>query len=275
MGLLDQITTGGMDPYQRGRNLVAAIDRLGPGASVYSQDYLANGMNFKQMLDMGSGASELTKTAKSLGLDQGKIKDQLSDTVSSFMDRWTDTGGSDPMSVQMRAFRGSGKSLPDYLKSLEGGQKQEAVDTLGAYFGLESGQGEEAGLGAMGLLAGMGSSKVKEGRVGRKLSGVEATAMQAFGEKAKMVADTLSQIGKDLKATWESNPALAKAMSGAAADPSQKAEEFALAMGKAIGALEKFTAAIEGVPSGRVARTNDPTTGVVAVPTGSVGFRGR
>jgi hypothetical protein len=200
-----RITTGGLDPYQRGRNLVSAIGVAGPGASTYTQDYLANGVNFKQMIDMAGGAS-LTKTAFALGLDPSHFKKQLGAQASSVLDRFVDQGGSDPMSKSIRAFRKSGdKDLGAYLQNLKDPNAQNDKDSLGAAIGLLSGQGEEAGLGLIGLLSGDADpSKIKKGKVGGKIGGTEKDALEGMADAAKRVTKVLEanaeQLGKDFKA---------------------------------------------------------------------------
>ena len=180
MGLLDKITTGGLSPYQQGRNLVSAIKLL-PGASVMAQDYLANGMNVRQMADMAAGG-KLTASAKSLNLSRETIGAQLGNMVSSFTDTWVDTGGNDPMAKTMRKYRKSGKGLKEFLKTAS----DEETSDIGVYFARESQEGEAAGLGAVGAIKGLdGKIKKPKGGLGGGM-GEGETASANAAEKAQL-----------------------------------------------------------------------------------------
>jgi hypothetical protein len=195
MGLGTSLTTGSLDAYQGARNLVGSVGRLGAGADVYQQDFLANGMNFKQMMDMGMGG-KMTATAEAMGLSRDSIKGQLGDSASSLLERYRGSG-STPMGKSIMAYQGSGMNLPDYLQSLKGGDRRDAVKNLGAYFGMQSGQGEEAGLGVMGMLSGMNEgdiSKISQGGVGRKIGGSEKLALEGMADAAKKVTKELERI---------------------------------------------------------------------------------
>jgi hypothetical protein len=240
LGLGSQITTGALDPYQRGRNLVSSIGILGGGASTYAQDFLGNGMNLKQMMDM-AGGGKLTATASALGLSRGDISKQLSNSVGSVFDRYYDSGSNDPMARTIRAFRKSGKSIEGYLGGLHGKARSSAVSTLGAYYGLETGAGEEAGIGLMGLESGMSKSSVSKLLKAKGLGGgvggdVEKEALHSMAVQAKNVSTELTGIASELKAAWAHRTEISQALGGMS-DLSKNVDDF-------IGQLSRCTAGL-------------------------------
>lgn len=154
LGLGSSITSGSIDQYQAGRNLLTAIQN-NPGGGVYAQDHLAS-MTMNEMLD-GAGGS-LSNTAKNLGLTQDMVKAQLGGTMGSFLERYEDTGNN-AMDSAVERYRSSGKGLQDYLK---GASKADRT-ALGDAYGVVSGEGGEGGEAAMDLLYGAGS-KAKKGK---------------------------------------------------------------------------------------------------------------
>ena len=140
------ITQGGIDSYQQGRNLVGAIG-INPNGGSYSQDYLANGMSMKQMLDMANGG-KMTQTAKALGLTPDMIKSQLSESTGSVFDRFVDEGKDNPMSKAIRGYQKSGMGYGDYLKKLKSEGDTDTIKTLGASGALLTGGNEEEGVAA-------------------------------------------------------------------------------------------------------------------------------
>lgn len=243
MGLGDRVVGGGLDAYQRARNLVGAI-RGNPGMGIYAQDYLANGMSFKQMLDMATGNSPLTATASALGLTGGSIAKQLKGSVGSVLDRFRDTGASDPMSQsirQARAFMKGGHTLDEYFGSLKGSALDDARRNLGAFYGMQTGQGEEAGLGLMGLFSGVDGATSGSPRKGR-MSG--AGARGAEKEFLKGQADIQEQITKALTGLGDSVGMAASANAKAFAVMGTMAGSLDKSSSDFVAAINKMTAAI-------------------------------
>ena len=180
------ITTGGMDTYQAGRNIIGAIG-INPGGTTYAQDYLGTGMSLKQMMDAAGG--DITKTAKALGLTPEMMKSQLSGSMGSVMDRFVDQGGSDPMSKAVRGFRDSGTTIDSYLNRLYKTGKRDEAESLGAYYGMMTGEGEEAGLGLVGLLGGVGTT-------GSKKRGPAGSIDDAAKAKQDAIATQIEQAGE-------------------------------------------------------------------------------
>lgn len=201
----NSVVGGGLDSYQAGRNLVSAIGLKG-GSDVYTQDYLANGMNTRQMMDAARGG-ELTETAKALGLSSGDIRDQLGSSVSSVLDeRMPGVDANSAMGKALSKYQNSGQDLPAYLSGLKGADKQNAVKTLGAAYGIATGQGEEAGIGLLGATAGLDEkTTLKLGGVGGRADTMEAaadkakSAMEGVANEALKAAAATGNLTKAIK----------------------------------------------------------------------------
>lgn len=206
----------GFDPYQQGRNTLAAIQAM-PGGTTYGQDALA-GMKYEELLDIAKGGTSLT--ARAYGIDKGQARAQLGALGSSVLDRYVDQGGNDPLSMAMKEFRGAqaqGMDLPEYLKTLKGtkGGKSKA-EALGVFIGQQTGMGAEAGVGYVGIESGI-EDLAKQVRTGttpggkrddliiKKLS-LEADAMAKSADLLKGSFDTL-------KKAFEQAPEIEKALS--------------------------------------------------------------
>ena len=198
VGLGNTVLGGGLDPYQRGFNLVSAIG-IKPGADVYAQDYLANGMNMRQMAD-AIRTGQLTETAQAYGIGMGDIRKQFGASISSVLQ--ARTPGMDvttPGGAALAAFQASGQDLPAYLQGLKGDDRRNAIRRLGAIYGDITGQGEEAGIGLLGTSAGLDSKEmVRQGLIGKGLTGVEKIDQEARAETEKKIADELLRIHKTL-----------------------------------------------------------------------------
>jgi hypothetical protein len=227
------VTTGGLDPYQQGRNLVAAMGRM-PGASTYAQDYLANGMNMPQMLDMAAGG-KLTATAEAHGITREQVRGQLGDSMSSVLDRYVSHGKADPMQKAIEAFRASGQDMPEYLQGLRKKGKTGDIRALGAAYGELTGQGEEAGLGLVGTLSGMGS-KLTGGKIGGALSGAEKDFVKGLGEIQEGLETTIKSMGDTIAAAGVGQAAAFKDMGSISGNMDKSA-------GDMIEAMNKLTAA--------------------------------
>jgi hypothetical protein len=229
------ITMGGIDSYQQGRNLTSAIG-LNSSGSTYSQDYLANGMSMKQMLDMSNGG-KLTETAKALGLNSDKIKAQLSDSMGSVFDRYVDEGKDDPMSKAIKGFQNSGMGYSDYLKKLKSNGDIDSIRTLGASSAMLTGGNEEEGIGAAQILSGQGA-KLKSGAIGGAIGGAEKTSLESQEELQKKVDTTLKIIGKDLQDTIKAMPQAAGKLEGFGANMAAEAKDMIAALANLTSAMD-------------------------------------
>lgn len=247
LGLGDSIVGGGIDDYQKGRNLISAV-RANPGMSIYGQDYLANGMNTKQMIDMAYGTSDLTATAKSLGLSRGSIKNQLTGSLDSFIDRFKDDPTkNDPMSKTIRAIRASGGDVGAYLEGFRGkngkfsGAGMDAIRDLGSFYGIQSGEGEEAGLGVAGVRAGLSNAELgvlKTGGIGvPKIRGAEGDFVRASTDIQKQITEALKGLKESVSGSASLNAEGFKAMDGVTRDMGKSSTEFVTAVKKMTDAL--------------------------------------
>lgn len=226
------ITQGGLDPYQQGRNLVNAMGIV-PGGSSYTQDYLANGMSMKQMIDMARPGSKMTETAKALGLTPENIREQLSGQMTSVFDRFVDQGKADPMSQEIRNFRASKMNITEYLQKLRSnGDPNGAINTLGVAFSQLTGGNEGEGIGLSRILSGMDSSlKTRRyGPGGGAPRGAEADYLKAQGELSQSVTDTLKGLGDNVNLAAKSLPEMFKTFKGATSDMTQNAEKINTAL---------------------------------------------
>lgn len=187
LSLGDRVGMGQLDAYQRGRNLVSAIGILGPNASTYAKDLLANGLTMKQRLDASRG--ELTNTARAAGLTAGDITAQTSSMFGSVFDRYVG-GGDDPASKAIAKFRASNKSLDQFVKTAS---IEDKKDLMGAYNLSIGGQAEEGVAGLFGLAEGFGAKDIKTGGVGKKLTGLEADDALSQSEKQKRITSEMER----------------------------------------------------------------------------------
>ena len=247
------ITQGGIDGYQQGRNLISAIGMNATGSS-YSQDFLANGMSMKQMLDMANGG-KMTETAKALGLTPDMIKKQLGDSMGSVFDRYVDEGKDDPMSKAIRGYQASGMDYGDYLKKLRKEGDVDTIKTLGASSALLTGGDEEAGVGAARVLSGQGE-RLKSGKIGGGIGGAEKTSLEAQEALQKKIDLSLKVIGKDLEDTIKAMPEATKKLANFGENLSAEAGD----MMKALANLtESFnTAAVAFDPSKKLPTGKQP-----------------
>lgn len=188
LSLGDRIGTGQLDAYQRGRNLVSAIGILGPNASTYAKDLLANGLTMKQRLD-AINKGELTNTARVAGLTPEAIRAQTSNMFGSVFDRYVG-GGDDIGSKAIAKFKASNLSLDQFVKTAS---MEDKRDLMGAYNLSIGSQAEEGVAGLFGLAEGFGAKDIKTGGVGKKLTGLEADDALSQSEKQKRITSEMER----------------------------------------------------------------------------------
>lgn len=217
------ITTGALDPYQAGRNIINAIG-LNPGGSTYAQDYLGSGMSLKQLMDASRG--NITATGQALGLTSGMARQQLSGSMSSILDRFVDQGASDPMSKAIRGYRSSGQSVDSYLKGLYSSGRRSEADAIGAFFGMVSGEGEEAGLGLAGILGGIDTPGRRRGGPGPGRGHMESLVDAKIAETIKADSEQLASMANEMVDALGSSSTAQRAMMDFGQNLSQSAEQF-------------------------------------------------
>lgn len=241
------ITMGGIDGYQQGRNLVSAIG-TNSGGSTYSQDYLANGMSMKQMLDMANGG-KMTESAKALGLTPGMIKSQLGDSMGSVFDRFVDEGKDNPMSNAIRGFQKSGMGMNEYLQKLRKEGDVDSIKTLGASSAMLTGGSEEEGVAAFRTLSGQGA-ELKSGKIGGKIGGIEKDALESKQKLQEQVDTTLKIIGESLQAVYKAQPKAAKMLTDIGENMGAEAGETIKALGELTASFQAAAAVMNSI-SGR------------------------
>lgn len=213
---LNKFVQGQVDPFQMGRNLMSAIGNAGSGAGVYAQDFLASGMNLKQMTELAYGGPGARQNigAEYLGITPEMAKRQLSSVSSSLLDRFVDQGQTDKMSAEIRKAKASGMSVPDYLRSLSGEEKTSAVKALGIFAGTHGAGGIEAGLGMMGIEAGLSEGAVsrlkRRAGIGGGLGGAEKAMAEGMGDVEQQLTNALKSLGPGLTALAGAIPSMSK-----------------------------------------------------------------
>lgn len=227
----ESLTTGSLDAYQKARNLVGAID-ANPNLGIYGQGFLANGLSMKQMLDIGIGKGS-TATTEALGISSDMVKKQLGGSLSSVIDRFRDTGANDPMSQTIRRYRAfrqqTGGDLSAFGATLSKDERQAAARNLGAFYNIQTGQGEEAALGLSGLTLGLSeaeNAKLKKGSVGRGIGQTETAASEGLADAQQKLADTLKAMGSSFNDALKAIPEDLTKMANWAKTMENNAAEF-------------------------------------------------
>lgn len=198
----DSISTGQTSPFQRGANLLAAIN-AGAGSGSYLADYVGNQMSMQKMIDIASGSDEdpLLGDLVSGGpkAAQDMVKKTLSGKFNSAMDLVYSGGlGGGPMQDAVTKFRSSGMDIDSYLQKLRMEGRSGEVDTLGRAFSLGSGSGtsQEAGVGLARTLSGIGG-ELKQGGIG--LSKQDELVQAKLDQQSKEVERNSSQLRDNFK----------------------------------------------------------------------------
>lgn len=180
------IARGTLDGYTLGSSTIHAKGILGRGASTRAIDYLASGMDFKQMADIGFGRSGPTSAMEVYGIGKSDVRKMAASKLGSLMKAEL----SDPA---------TGATVDKVIKGLESGLSPEAVlkklnsrerkeFDVALQNRTRMGGEEAAALGD--VFSGMGLAtrgrKIKRGdALGAKLSGVEGAEAQRAAQELK------------------------------------------------------------------------------------------
>lgn len=220
------ISTGQTSPYQRGANLLAAINS-GAG-NTYLQDYLGNQMSFEKMLDVASGADS-DKTLEALGGNQEMVKKTLSGKMTASLSTLYDKGlEGTKVGDAVKRFRESGLGLDEYLQKArkgEIGQKGD-VETLGIAAAQAQGQGQEAGIGLAKVLSGMNSGEnLKVGQVGAgKLDDLTSARLKKEADRIKEASGEIANNFEQITEAFKASGGLEKAFESFGSNLSASAE---------------------------------------------------
>jgi hypothetical protein len=191
VALNDKVVGGTLDAYQAARNLASAI-QIKPGADVYTQDYLATGMNMKQMVAAARGEG-VTQEAFELGIGTTDVRAQLDASTSSILQERRPGAFGNRVAKAVGAFQESGLSLSDYYAGLDDKARSRAVSSLGIAYGQATGVGASAGIGAQAALAGLSldvTAGLQRG-LGGGVTGAEAEANKAQAEAIKQLGEAV------------------------------------------------------------------------------------
>ena len=215
MGGFSRFSQGQVDPFQQGRNIMSAIN-ITPDSSIYSQDYLATGMNARQLTDLAYGG-EQSVGARAHGITSGMAKEMIASTDKSLMARFVDQGGADPMSREMRRLIASGKNIHDYVGSIKDPQaRQAAIENIGVFTGEHGAGGIEAGIGMIGIEAGMSEGAIqrlkKRAGLGGGYGGAEKILSESQADIDKQFSESLKGLGSELGNVAKLLPGLTKTL---------------------------------------------------------------
>lgn len=146
-------TTGVSSPFQLGMNVLGAVGAM-PGSSMYHQDLLAQRFDMKQMMAGASGTltGTMADVARLTGMTQDTFQKQIGTSFDGSLAMWADTGANDAVSLAMRKYRASGKSVKDFAKTAS----TDELKALGIGLSEVSGQDLEGSIGSMFALKGLG-----------------------------------------------------------------------------------------------------------------------
>lgn len=146
-------TTGASSPFQLGMNVLGAVGAM-PGSSMYHQDLLSQRFDMKQMMAGASGTltGTMADVARLTGMSQDTFQKQIGTSFDGSLAMWADTGANDAVSLAMRKYRSSGKSVKDFAKTAS----TDELKALGIGLSEVSGQDLEGSIGSMFALKGLG-----------------------------------------------------------------------------------------------------------------------
>jgi hypothetical protein len=192
----DAIVGGRTSGFQSGMNILSAIGAAS-GSDTYAQDYLANGMSFKQMMAGASG--NLTETARLSGLTPEMMKKQLGQSSGAALAGWVDQGSMDQRSRAMRKYAASGQTPDEFLKTASIDEAKSIGVTLGM---MNPDIGEEGGIGWAMMQKGIGT-KAKKGKA--PWGGVDSKEGQDRENEAEQMKKDAAQLDTYWNALLQSN----------------------------------------------------------------------
>lgn len=200
INLGNAMANGSLDPFTKGTNVLSASNILSGGGknkvSSYAIDYLANGMDLKQMADIGFGNGKMTADMQVMGIGRKDVRSQFDAMSRNFFKPLVgDTG---LMGEAVRKFEESGMSYRDFIKANP--QYSQALDV--AINQRSKSGGESAG--ALGsIFRDMGKSakagKLGIGALGKLESGQLDVQAETKRDDAAELAGGVKDIAADQK----------------------------------------------------------------------------
>ncbi len=206
MAIGNSIATGSLDGNTLGSSTISAkkILDMDPTnknrSSTRAIDYLASGMDFKQMADIGFGKDKATEAMQVYGIGKLDVRRMAASKIGSLMKaELSDPATSATVAKVIKSLE-DGISPEGTLKNLS---KKERMEFNVALQNRTRGGGEEAQTLA-DVFSGMGlktaGRKLKTGdALGSKLSGIEGAEAQRAAEEVKRSEEALRTENKDGK----------------------------------------------------------------------------
>lgn len=188
---LQNVISGGIDPYQQARNLQMAIGAA-PTSGIYAQDYLATKMSLPQMADIMAGG-KVSPIAQAMGIGRGQVSDMFKGVTSSLFERMLvepQMAGT-PMGKVISSMMESGQDPSTWFKKGGAGKlgmkREEAVSGYASALLMSGVAPDEAA--AMGLardIFGMGRKGPTAGKMAGDIAGGATEMSMATAEIAIM-----------------------------------------------------------------------------------------
>jgi len=208
-------TTGASSPFQLGMNVLGAVGAM-PGCSMYHQDLLAQRFDMKQMMAGASGTltGTMADVARLTGMSQDTFQKQIGNSFDGSLAMWADTGANDAVSLAMRKYRASGKSVKDFAKTAS----TDELKALGIGLSEVSGQDLEGSIGSMFALKGLGhkgagGAAPMAGRPDDETKAKLEAEAKKMEEAQKVLETHFDTLLANLKAATDLNPQMAQDIS--------------------------------------------------------------
>ena len=244
-----KFTSGSLDPYQKGKNTVAASIALGSGASTYAVDYMA-GLDFTK-LAAGMGGS-IDRTATNMGLGQDEFSRVGNKIFGGMFDNYYRQGKNDKIADAVDKFKASGKDLKSYLSSASEEEKGLLADamSLGSAGGMEA----DTSLTLLKTMGGMaGNKNLKTGGFGGgKLDKETQAALDHAADVKGQDAAKVGSMGQsgELVKDFESLGKATRKLADFGSNLSAQTGDFIKALSEMTSAIKKSTPGNEGFNKG-------------------------
>jgi hypothetical protein len=217
-GLAQSFSSGGLDRWQYGQNIVGAIQ-----AGVkdpYVQEWLATKMTptvIADIMKMRTDA-ELPPEFKVRGVTLAQAQSWVRHLGKSMFTGITDTGAQSPMMNRLRAIRASGTDPLTYLSGLKGADRAAAREEVGALMQSRTGatdsesEGAAAWTSALGLP--MGKHHLGEPKAIGGPNDVQAQILADQAAAAKKILDQTESLLPDILGKMKLLPEAADFASG-------------------------------------------------------------
>jgi hypothetical protein len=179
LGGIQALMSGSMDGFQRGRNLVTALNVLGPGGSLEGAQSLASFNDMPRMFEIINGKGKVSRAMAAMGITTDQARSYFNQTLDSLGSRAISENDSSDLSGLQRAVRG-GVHMSDLLsgkvKKLDG--VKDVDGALTAFLQNRMGMTENA---AEGFIRDLRGGSLKGGGGADGAGGSDAHKLQQQG----------------------------------------------------------------------------------------------